>query len=202
MDRGATPTALMLEELVAHPAARRKLDAGDALFRAGDRVRAVFVLAAGRIRLVRTSRGGSEVTLHRASAGESFAEPALFSDRYHCDAIAETASEVLEYGKAEIVARLASNPERMMDLLREFGRQVQALRSRAEMLALHSATDRLMAYFQLRADAEENVVQLDSTWKQVASEVGLTHEALYRALRRLEQAGEIERDGLKVRIRC
>ena len=195
-----TPTATLFGELVEH-AGRRMLEPGETLFRAGDRVTAVFVVAAGRIRLVRTSRGGSEVTLHRATAGESFAEPALFSERYHCDAVAETASQVLEYGKHEMLERLASDPERMMHLLRHLALQVQALRSRAEMLALHSATDRVMAYFRLRAGARGTVVELDTTWKQVASEVGLTHEALYRALRRLEDAGTIERDGPKVILR-
>lgn len=180
---------------------RRHLAAGETLFRAGGRVHAVFVVLQGRIRLVRTSPGGHEVTLHRASGGESFAEPALFSDRYHCDAVAETASEVLEYGKARMLERLAKDPARMMDLLSHLARQVQALRSRAEMLALHSAADRVMAYFRLRTDTQTNIVRLDTTWKQVASEVGLTHEALYRALRRLEESGAIERHATKVVLR-
>jgi len=196
-----TSTAALFERLVEKPAARRSLAAGEALFRAGDRVRAVFVVVEGSVRLVRVSRAGSEVTLHRARAGESFAEPALFSEHYHCDAVAETESEVLEYGKSEILARLASEPQRMMDLLRHLGGQVQSLRSRAEMLALHSATDRLMAFLRLHAASDADVVQLDSTWKQVASEIGLTHEALYRALARLEQSGAIARQGMTVRLR-
>ena len=190
----------MFAEILDGAPARRKLGAGETLFRAGDRVRAVFVVATGEIRLIRMSRAGSDVTLLRARAGVCFAEAALFSVRYHCDAVAETLTEVLEYRKAEILACLAREPGRTLNLLRHLARQVQALRSRAEMLALHSATDRLMAYFRLRARDEKSAVQLDSTWKQVASEVGLTHEALYRALRRLEQAGTIERAGRKVLI--
>ena len=199
-DRGPAVES-MFEQLVAKPVAKRELDAGEVLFRAGDRVRAIFFVAAGRVRLVRTSRGGSEVTLHRAVAGESFAEPALFSDHYHCDAIAETASQVFEYRKTEILARLARDPKCTMNLLRHLAREVQALRSRAEMLALHSATDRLMAYFRLRSHGPRRVIQVQSTWKQVASEVGLTHEALYRALARLEHAGVIQRSGRTVLIR-
>lgn len=178
----------------------RNLHAGETLFLAGSRVKAVYVVSSGRLRLVRGSRNGGEVTLHRASAGESFAEPSLFSERYHCDALAEIASEVLEYSKAEILSALLSEPARMLDLLRDLAAQVQALRSRAEMLSLHAATDRLIAYLRLQMSADTDVLQLQSNWKQVASEIGLTHEALYRALRRLESAGVIERDGTTVRL--
>jgi CRP-like cAMP-binding protein len=195
-----TSIATIFESLAAKPATRRKLRAAETLFRAGDRVKAVYVVSTGRLRLVRISGSGSEVTLHRASAGESFAEPSLFSERYHCDAVAEIASEVLEYPKADIVSQLSIHPERMMDLLRHFGGQVQALRSRAEILSLRTATDRLMAYFHMHMPGNADVLQLNSSWKQIATEIGLTHEALYRALRRLEDAGAIERDRAKVRL--
>jgi CRP-like cAMP-binding protein len=192
--------ATILAGLATRPPVRRNLRAGETLFRAGNRVKAVYVVSSGRMKLVRMSSSGSEVTLHRASAGESFAEPSLFSDRYHCDAIAESASELLAYDKAEIIQALAAKPDRMMSLLQHFTRQVQQLRSRAEILSLRGATDRLMGYFELCRQPEADTLRLDATWKQVATEIGLTHEALYRALRRLEQSGAIERNGSQVRL--
>jgi CRP-like cAMP-binding protein len=188
-------TGNIFESLATKPPARRELDSGERLFRAGDRVTALYVIAAGRLKLVRTSIGGSEVTLHRAGKGESFAEPSLFSERYHCDAVAEIASEVLVYSKADIISGFEAKPERMMVLLRHLGGQVQALRARAEILSIHAATERLMCYFRLQIPAGANVLNVDMTWKQVAAEIGLTHEALYRALARLEREGAIRRNG-------
>lgn len=190
----------VFERLAARPATRRKLDAREILFRAGDRVTAIYVVSAGRLRLVRVNLSASEVTLHRASAGESFAEPSLFSERYHCDAVAEVASEVLAYSKADIVSGFANHPEGMLVLLRHLGMQVQSLRARAEILSLRAATDRLMTYFRLHMPADGDVLRVDSTWKQVAAQIGLSHEALYRALARLEHEGSIERDGAEVRL--
>jgi DNA-binding Lrp family transcriptional regulator len=57
-----------------------------------------------------------------------------------------------------------------------------------------------MGYFELCRQPEADTLSLDATWKQVATEIGLTHEALYRALRRLEQSGAIERNGSQVRL--
>jgi DNA-binding Lrp family transcriptional regulator len=44
-------------------------------------------------------------------------------------------------------------------------------------------------------------VELERTWKVIATEIGLTHEAVYRALAELERDGLIERDGKVVVLR-
>ena len=87
-----------------------------------------------------------------------------------------------------------------MLLLRHLAGEVQALRSHAEILSLRTAPERLMAYFRLQMSPVGVVVNVKGTWKQVAAELGLTHEALYRALARLEREGVIRRDGRKVTL--
>jgi len=195
-----TLIADIFQTLAATGGIRRKLAAGETLFRSGDRVKAVYVVAAGRLQLVRTSAAGSTVTLHRAGEGEAFAEPSLFSERYHCDAVAETATEVMAYAKADIVNGLAKDTARMMLLLRHLAVEVQTLRARAEILSLRGAMPRLVAYFRLHMASAGAVVNVKQNWKQVATEIGLTHEALYRALARLEREGVIQRDGRKVTL--
>lgn len=191
----------IFETLAGKPAGRRKLAAGEALFRAGDRVKALYVVVTGRLQLVRTSAAGSVVTLHRAGDGETFAEPSLFSERYHCDAVAEVPTEVIAYAKTDIIKGLAKDSDRMLLLLRHLAAQVMGLRSRAEILSLKGATQRLIAYFRLQTAPGSRVLNVNSTWKQVAMEIGLTHEALYRALARLERDGVIQRDGRKITLR-
>lgn len=191
----------IFETLAAKPITRRKLAAGETLFRAGEPVKALYVVVTGRLQLVRTSAAGSAVTLHRAGDGEAFAEPSLFSERYHCDAVAEAPTEVIAYAKTDLIERLAKDSGRMMLLLRHLAGQVQTLRARAEILSLRSAPERVLAYFRLHMPAAGSVLQVDGTWKQVAAEIGLTHEALYRALAGLERDGAIERDGRKVTLK-
>jgi DNA-binding Lrp family transcriptional regulator len=44
-------------------------------------------------------------------------------------------------------------------------------------------------------------VELERPWKTIATEIGLTHEAVYRALAELERDGLIERDEKAVVLR-
>src|SRR5258708_33527620 len=78
------------------------LRAGAILFRQGDPAVAVYVIEHGRIALVRHTSEGRRVTLFTAGPGESFAEAALFSKAYHCDAVAEVASRVTIVPKVEL----------------------------------------------------------------------------------------------------
>ena len=60
----------------------------------GPAARAVL-LEAGEIRLARSDPEGREVILFRAQPGDTFAEASLFSETYHCDAVASVPSAVL-----------------------------------------------------------------------------------------------------------
>jgi len=68
-----------------------------------------------------------------------------------------------------------------------------ALRTRLEQRNIHSARDRVRHYLILNADASGRKVVLSRSLKDLAAEMGLTHEALYRTLARMVAEGEIER---------
>jgi CRP-like cAMP-binding protein len=73
------------------------------------------------------------------------------------------------------------------------------LRSQCERLALRGATDRIEHYIE--AEGNNGRLELSRTRKAWAAELGLTHEALYRALARLQRSGRIsaaENDGVLV----
>jgi CRP-like cAMP-binding protein len=96
---------------------------------------------------------------------------------------------------------LRDDPEAAVILVGHLAQQVQALRGRIELLNIKSARDRVLGYLHSRLGASATAVELDRTWKAIASEIGLTHEAVYRALAELEQNGLIERDGNAVTLR-
>jgi CRP-like cAMP-binding protein len=191
----------MLERLSAGAGVRRRLGAGEMLFSTGDPVRSLFVVESGRLRLLRHSVHGAALILHVAKAGEAFAEASLFSRTYHCDAVAEIASTVIAYSKRALLGALREDPEAAVTFVGHLARQVQALRGRIELLNVKSARDRVLGYLHSRLGASATAVELDRTWKAIASEIGLTHEAVYRALAELERDGLIERDGNAVALR-
>ena len=176
-------------------AVRRKLTAGETLFLTGDRVVRFYVVERGRLRLMRHLADGTRLSLATAAAGETFAEASLFSERYHCDGVAETPAIVLGMSRARLLAGPDGRGRQASLLLEHFAHQIQSLRRQLELINIGPAGDRVLAYVRGRAGDGANRVDIGQTWKSVASEIGLTHEAVYRALARLQRDGAIEREG-------
>ena len=173
--------------------AERALKRGQTLFRAGQRTVGLYEIVSGRVRLVRLDRSGREVVLHNARSGETIAEASLFSPTYHCDAIATTAARVHLYPKAAILAEFARNPEAARPFMARLGHQIMALRTLLERHSIRSARERVRHYLAVNVSADGRTVALPGTLKELAADLDLTHEALYRTLARMTADGEIKR---------
>jgi CRP-like cAMP-binding protein len=171
----------------------RALEAGQVLFRTGQRTAGLYKVMMGGVRLVRTDRAGREAVLHVAMAGETLAEASLFASAYHCDAIATTKAVVRLYPKAAVLAEFERDPKVAREFIAMLAHQVMKLRTRLEQRNIHSARDRVQHYLALNAGADGRTVVVRGTLKDIADEIGLTHEALYRTLADMATAGEIER---------
>lgn len=176
----------------------RKLKAGETLFRFGDKAAGLFEVLAGRVRLARVDRSGHEIVLHVAGPGETIAEASLFSPHYHCDAIAGTNATVRLYPKREVLAGFDRNPKAAQAFTAMLARQVMSLRTSIEQRNIRSARERVRHYLVINVGVDGRTVDLRCTLKDIAAEIGLTHEALYRALAALERAGEIRRSRTKI----
>lgn len=199
----AKPTGLdpdSLRSVLGDGVKTRLLRAGEALFRQGDPTYGVFAVEGGRLRLVRHTAGGDLVTVHVARPGESLAEPSLFSPTYHCDCVADTESAVAVFGKAALLRAMADDPQLALDMMARLARQVQTLRSRIEHRNIRSAKDRVLRALMLAEPSGGGRFEIDGTFKDLASEIGLTHETLYRALRALEADGRICRTARAITI--
>jgi CRP-like cAMP-binding protein len=176
----------------------RELKAGEALFRLGSRSAGLYEVIAGRVRLSRVDRSGHEIVLHVAGPGETLAEASLFSAQYHCDAIANTNAIVRKYPKREVLAAFERNPKAVQAFTEMLAHQVMSLRTRIEQRNIRSARERVRHFLVLNVGSDRRTVQLRGTLKDLAAEIGLTHEALYRTLAALERAGAIIRKGERI----
>lgn len=195
----APPSASLVRVAGVAPATRQ-LAAGNALFRQGDRTFGIFRLVSGRISLTRVTPGGTQVPMHTVLPGELFAEASIFSAQYHCDAIAQRDCEVLVYPKALLTRQLKENKDDLWEFAAELARRVQGLRTALEVRQIRAAPERVLQVLRLRCDTH-GTWKIDGTLKQLAEEIGLTHEALYRALASLERLGRIERDDGVIRLK-
>lgn len=171
----------------------RLYPAGAMVFHLGDPAAGLHLLQSGEVHLLRRLPDGGEAVVHRAHPGESFAEAAVFAERYHCDAVAATEARIRLVPKAALQQALAAEPAFAAAFAARLAGQIQALRARVEILATRGAAERLMAF--LGQQARDGVADLGRPMKQVAAEIGLTHEVLYRTLARLQREGRISRCG-------
>jgi CRP-like cAMP-binding protein len=178
----------------------RKLKAGEVLFRLGDKTIGLCEVITGRVRLARVDRAGRETVLHVAGPGETLAEASLFSSQYHCDAIASTNATVRVYPKREVLAAFEANPKAARAFSAALARQVMDLRTRIEQRNIRSARERVRHYLTINASAAGRAIELRGSLKDIAAELGLTHEALYRTLAALERSGEIRRNRKKITL--
>jgi CRP-like cAMP-binding protein len=180
--------------IAVHSAAvERRLKAGESVFQRGDRSTGLYEVVKGRVRLARVDRSGREAILHVAVQGDTMAEASLFSPTYHCDAIAMTDAIVHRYPKGALLTEFERNPRAARAFMAMLARQVMTQRTRLEQRNIHSAHDRIRHYLTANAAEDGRTVVLRGTLKELAGELGLTHEALYRALADMAAKGEIER---------
>lgn len=190
-------SASSFDSIFGTPQRSLVLQRGSYLFRRGEAAAAVFAVEIGRLRLERNLEDGTPITLAVLGPGDGIAEAALFAPTYHCDARAEVRSRLRAYAKADALEALRSDGAGTARLLQRLAGQVRRLRAILELRAVRRADERVLAYLDLLA-------ALDESWdgerpvSAVAAEIGLTPEALYRALGRLEKTERIVRQGRRV----
>ena len=138
--------------------------------------------------------------LYSAGPGQVIAEASLFSPVYHCDALASTNAVVRLYPKAAILQEFRRDPKAAQVFMAVLAREIMSLRARLELCSIHSARDRVRHYLALNAGSDGRTVMLRGSVKELAADLGLTHEAMYRTLAAMREDGEIERAGNRITL--
>jgi CRP-like cAMP-binding protein len=175
----------------------RRVAAGESLFHRGDAPAFMFYVLSGEARLLRHAASGAQIVIQRAREG-FLAEASLDQAAYHCDAIAAEPTRALAIPIAGLRAALAGETMRVF-WLAHLGRALRRARANAERLALRGAGARIVHYVE--TEGEDGRLVLTQSKRSLAAELGLTHEALYRALRALREQGALSVEGDVLRLR-
>ena len=79
--------------------------------------------------------------------------------------------------------------------------EVIEVRQRLEIMKVRSATERVLLYLDLNVGPDGRTVDLKGELQELAGELGLTREVLYRTLASLERAGAIKRAGARILLK-
>ncbi len=185
----------------------RAIAKGETLFSEGEEARGFYLLAAGSIKLCKSSSDGKEKVLHFVHPGETFAEAAFFGDgRYPAEARALETGAVLFFPREAFLGLLERNPRFSLNLiislsllLRRFARQIEEL-TFAEVPAriagyLIELAERKSTSFQ-----GKSYLDLEVKKGEMASRLGTVSETLSRSFRKMREEGILEVEGSRVVI--
>ncbi len=168
----------LIELLSFLPSRAHAFGAGNYLFRQGDAVHALHRIVDGEVHLVRLQANGGQLVLQRARAGSVLAEASLFSEHYHCDAVAVGPTRTQSIDKVDMRSALKERAGFATGWAAYLAHEVQAARLRAEILSLRTVAERLDAWIA----ANDGRQPAKGDWKTVAAEIATSAEALYREI--------------------
>lgn len=173
----------------------RRVPARDTLYAQGEPGNAMFVLMEGSMKLTRRSAGAREHVVRLIRAGEVLAESVLFSDKvYAATAVALEDSKVLAVDARRFVAQLRRDPHLAWNVLQRLGNRIEELQTQTELLATHTAEQKVAAYLMNRyrvispADA---VIASSCRRSDLASLLALAPETLCRVITEFKRRGWI-----------
>ncbi|MHA1553766.1 MAG: Crp/Fnr family transcriptional regulator [Alphaproteobacteria bacterium] len=164
--------------------AQCRLAASEPLFHSGDHVSFMYLVIDGQMELTRQTSTGMSVTLQLARSGQVLAEASAYSDAYHCDARAIAETTLRSVSVATFRSRLAQDRQAADDWAAYLAHAVQSARMRAEIRTLRTVAERLDAWL-----GETLTMPEKGTWTELAAELGVSREALYRELGKRRQVG-------------
>lgn len=176
--------------------------AGATLQLEGEQAEAMYLVAAGRVKLYRLSTGGREQVLGVVGAGGLFNAVPIF-DGGPCPASAEALDEVLLLAlpRQQLLALIDNHPALARALLGEFAGRLRHMVDLVDTLALHTVQGRLARLLleQARA-AERGEPVAPITQAQMAARLGTVREMVGRTLKSFEALGliRLERNTISV----
>ncbi|HEX3977253.1 MAG TPA: Crp/Fnr family transcriptional regulator [Solirubrobacteraceae bacterium] len=185
----------------------RHFDAGDVVFREGDRSNTCYVVRSGRVRAVREHSGRRTLTLATFGAGDIFGELAMFEDESRSATIeALEDTDVCAILGHDMRRLLRAHPDISVKLLGALGRRLRETNERLARQSFQTVQSRVAAALaELVATARsegagETDVLITATQTDLAQLAGSSRESASRFLATLERAGVISQGRGKLTV--
>jgi CRP/FNR family transcriptional regulator len=171
------------------------LRAKETLYIQGQPGESVFVLVEGSMKLVRRTGSAREHVVRLLRPGEVLAETVLFcSNGYPATAVALEDSRLLAVAARHFAACLRENPLLAWNVMERLGKRIEELQIQAELLATHTAEQKVAAYLVRRyrtLSPSDAVVASSCRRSDLASLLALAPETLCRVITDFRRRGWI-----------
>ncbi len=175
---------------LAGVAVERSLTPGEFIFWVEDAPDWFYVVAEGRIKIVKHSSLGKEFIIAFFGPGEMFGEVAVFGDKpYPASAQAAVETRVLGIQKKDFLSFLARRPQVAVRIISVLGGRLREAHSRLKDLAGERVEQRLARTLLMLSSRLGST--LPFTRQEIADMAGTTTETTIRFMSRLKDGGII-----------
>jgi CRP-like cAMP-binding protein len=181
----------------------RRYERGERIFQQGDPAEAFFFIYEGWVKVFREREDGGEVIVSIFTAGQTFAEAAMFlGGRYPASAETISPTRILRVEGAILRHAILKQPQLAFDILAAASVHLKQLVEQIEQLKAQSAPQRIADFLldQVAVPSGPAEIALPYEKALIANRLGMQPESFSRALARLRTVGvTVERDNVHIR---
>ena len=203
-------SGLSTDELHALAArtARKQFSLGELLFSEGEPCHGLHIIAAGKVRIFKTSIGGREQVLAVNQPGESVAELPVFDGGvYPASAVAIEETQIAFLSQRDFHGFCLEHPQVALKVLSVVGARLRRLVGIIEELSFATIRQRLVALLVKLAQNHGTTTgggiefQLPATHQELANQLGTVRELISRNLMRLQAEGLLEVEARRITVK-
>ena len=191
---------------ICQRAVPRRYTAGQIVFSEGEPCTGLYVVAAGHVRIFKSSPGGREQVLSIDGPGGSIAElPVFDGGNYPASVVAIEEATLLFVSKQDFQTLCLTHPEVALKVLRVVGARLRRLVGIIEELSFTTVRHRLASLLLRLAKNGKRTPQgvevtLPASNQELAAQIGTVRELVSRNLSRLQSEGLLTMDGRSVTL--
>lgn len=183
--------------LLDYGANLESMKASELIFSENTRANFYYQIKTGEVKMFNTNPNGKEFMQGIFYDGDSFGEPPLLSDfNYPASAATVKASKIYKLSKSKLIQLLKDNPEINLKFTRELAKRLFYKATILKEISVHPPEHRILTlidYIKQEEDIDsDELFQVQLTRQQIADLTGLRVETVIRAIKQLEQDGEIK----------
>ena len=174
---------------------KQRLKRGERIVEQGKKSDALYIILAGRARVVVTNSQGREVILASLGAGDCIGEMSLIDNKAHSASVeAEVQTDVLVLGRADFSAALAESHTMALSIMRGLVQRLRKADQQIESLALLDVYGRVARTLLEMSEVinEQRIIRNKVSRQDMAKIVGASREMVSRVMKDLEERGVIE----------
>jgi CRP/FNR family transcriptional regulator, cyclic AMP receptor protein len=183
-------------EFLSNVVVKRRFKKGERMVEQNHKSNALFIILAGRARVLMTDAKGREVILAVLKAGDYIGEMSLIDNEDHSASVeAEIQTDVLELGRSDFMRSLSDSTSMAFAVMVGLVQRLRRADDKIGALALMSVYDRLADVLLQAAKASPNndmIIRDKISRQDMAKMIGASREMVSRVMKDFEERGFVE----------